>query len=480
MAYDFSGLIGDQRQRYQNQDVYGSIGQALMQTKRPQFENPWMTFAANLGTSAFGAGLTAYGQKRVDARTADYANTIAQALQQPTIEGRNEMLSGNAETAPIVAALGLQDLQTRQDLANAGNAAFIQERAKFDAQTGRVPNFLLQQNPDGTVRVSAPQEEQPIGQPIYGQQPANDPMINDFRAGLEEGQRLGLPFDQRQRFALDFANRKQTIRQQSEQQQAIAERQQEARQETTALKRETAARAEVAENLKQAMEYDRQAQQMAANLETRGDAYTGLIGGLQFAWDKNMNPEDPKLQAAAELNQLALKGVRDMRSDSQIHAGEQKMIVQSLPGATSGRPLIESNINKLKLGAEINRLQANYILQRSEAGVDPTRARQEFTQAYSQIPLYTKDPVTNENRWLKPEEFRMQFSQQLAPSSGAVQSLNSGTTITGAGEGGPVNQPAQIRGIGAPAGVPAGARPTGRTSGGKPVFELNGRKFVAE
>lgn len=406
MADLFGNAVQEQFKGWSTDNPYNYAGNAFGGLGKIDYTsiadgNPWANVLASV-LGGFGQGaMGGMSRNYADDKMQGLAGALAQANQTEDPAG---YLARNPEYGNLAAALQT-DLAAEDRATQAGLQRIAGQYALADSFQRGGGGGIRPIVTNGKITFeNAPAREAAPMAPMAAS--SSDPMIQDLYEGMAAAQARGLKENQATSFANNYAERKQMERSRMNQME-----------EAAAQKRLLAAQAEASKDLVTAERYAKDAQQLENALRTRGDEYTGMLGGLKYEAQKAFMPNDPKVQAAKELDLLGMGGVRDLRSDSQIAEAERKMLMGALPTGTAPTGLLESRAQQLRLGAETATAKAQFIQDAAQKGMSPDQAKLLWTQAYGKTDLYTDDPATGSKRWLTPDEFRASIFQRLSPES---------------------------------------------------------------
>lgn len=416
--------------------------------KAAQEDNPWATLTGMTDSLGQEVVKSAAGQNTGDAVMAGIlagltgglsrglSNSYVDEQTQLAQNALSEMMMDDSGASVFQRPDGMspsvfQSLKSMETAKKMGQAADIAED-KRKAKQAMISGIIQSDAKSGGSRIGLDLDEQgnPILVKLAPQQStltdpslaqSKDPMTQDFvdarAAATSEGVRD--PIERRQ-FIDNFVGLRQKDRARKEQMtQAEEER------------RRAAANIEAKALVDQAGTFQSRAQSIEDDLAKRGeDTYTGKMGDLQYWWDKNFNPNDPKVSAAKRLGEIGAMSFKDIRSDAQIAEAERRMAQERLISETAPADLIQSKVDAYKLMSATKTAQARFIQKAAmdkNSPLEPDEARILWAEAYNQVDLFVDDPITGRTRYAKPEEFMAQMQRNIAALSGQPMSPQ-GTT----------------------------------------------------
>lgn len=154
MAYDFgnpmmAALLARQQNAMQTSPSL-NIGRAISSVQVPQFDNPWATFLASLGTNLLGSGLQSYAYANNANETADLSNQLAEILSSGiSANEQKAQLAQNADLGFLANMPNLLEAQRQQEQKDKLADVLLGQGITIDPATGKpqeipeVANILL-------------------------------------------------------------------------------------------------------------------------------------------------------------------------------------------------------------------------------------------------------------------------------------------------------------------------------------------------
>lgn len=143
MAYDFgnpmmAALLASQQNAMQTSPSL-NIGRAISSVQVPQFDNPWATFLASLGTNLLGSGLQSYAYANNANETADLSNQLAGILSNGmSAKEQQAQLAQDANLGFLSNMPNLMEAQRAQEQQQKMADALLSQGGIYDPKTGTV------------------------------------------------------------------------------------------------------------------------------------------------------------------------------------------------------------------------------------------------------------------------------------------------------------------------------------------------------